>query len=304
MAVQAPTVRRVIGTLSQSQLLKVKSYSEKNRFCHSWYWHGPEGNIGMDYKTIRLEEFQTKACGAAVAFGVEPSTEVDSFWGAKVDENLMNAMAHVSAASGGDVGTVNYILEYTELSHEEFVSIIDDALNASNIPAVDELPREIHARFLDKSNWGFLDHMNRRPPVSRSMHQVPTVRKLLSALSKKQLARILKYSVDEIFHHGWYYFGPEGDVGVLSDEDRFCKEGCGDPLAIAFELTPSRDEKSWRGAKLDERFVEAMRFWAKYAGGEKGMEEYVVELNSLSSKELERLIRSVAAEALGSDGST
>lgn len=298
MAVEAITVRRVIGKLSESQLQKLKSYSDTNKFCHSWYFYGPEGAIGMDYKTIQLDQFQTMACAAALAFDVAPSTEPESFWGAKVDQNLMEAMAHVSEASGGDVGTVNYILEYTELSHDELVSIIDDALNGTNIPASDELPRTIHERFLDKRSWGFLDHMNTSPPDSRSMHQAPTVRRILSALSKKQLGRLLKYSVDQTFHHGWYWFGPEGDVGVLSDEERFSKEGSGDPIAVAFELTPSRDEKSWRGCRLDDRFIDALKFWAKHADGEKGMEEYVVELNALSSEELEQMIRIAAAEAL------
>ena len=299
MDVEAPTVRRVIGKLSESQLQKIKSYAKTNTFSHSWYWHGPEGAIGMNYKSNQLDQLVTlKACGAAVAFDVAPSVEPGNFWGAKVDQNLMDAMAHVSEASGGDVGTVNYILEYSELSHDELVSIVDDALNGTNSLASDDIPESIHERFLDRSSWGFLDHMNRRPPDSKSMHQTPTVRRILSALSKKQLGRLLKYSVEEQFHHGWYWFGPEGTVGVISDEERFSKEGSGDPIAVAFELTPSRDEKSWRGCKLDDRFIDALEFWSKHAGGEKGMEDYVVELNALSSKELVKMIRSVAAEAL------
>ena len=160
MVVEAPTVRRVIGKLSESQLRKLKSYSDTNKLCQSWYWYGPEGAIGMDYKTIDLNQFETKACGVAAAFDVEHSAEPGNFWGAKVDQKLMDAMAHVSEASGGDVGTVNYILEYTELSHDELVSIIDDALKGKSIPASDELPAKIHERFLDKRSWGFLDHMN------------------------------------------------------------------------------------------------------------------------------------------------
>lgn len=298
MDVKAPTVRRVIGKLTVPQLRKMKKYSETSTFSQSWYWHGPEGAIGMDYKTIHLEQYETKACGVAVAFDVAHSSDPGSFWGAKVDQNLMDAMAHVSEASGGDVGTVNYILEYTELSHEEFVSIIDEALNGNIDLTSETLPKSIHKRFLDKRSWGFLDHMSAKPPELKSMHQAPTIRKILSALSKEQLARLLKYSVDQPFHHGWYWFGPEGNVGVVSDDDRFCKDGCGDPIAVAFELTPSRDEKSWRGCRLDDKFIAALEFWAEHSGGEKGMEEYVVELNALSSEELGRLIRSVAAEAL------
>ncbi|NJL26883.1 MAG: hypothetical protein HC897_02865 [Thermoanaerobaculia bacterium] len=49
---------------------------------------------------------------------------------------------------------------------------------------------------------------------------------------------------------------------------------------------------------MDERFIGALEFWSLHAGGERGMEEYVVELNALSSEELEKMIRSVAAEAL------
>ena len=101
------------------------------------------------------------------------------------------------------------------------------------------------------------------------MHQAPTVRRIISALSKEQLARLLKYSVEQPFHHGWYWFGPEGDVGVLSDDERFCKEGCGDPIAVAFELTPSRDKKSWRGCKLDDKFIEALEFWSTHAVAKK-----------------------------------
>lgn len=121
MKLNAPTVRRVLGTLSKTQLEKVKSYAETSTFSHSWYWHGPEGATGMNYKEIDIGDFETKACAAAVAFAVAPSEEPGNFWGAKVDQGLMDAMAHVSEASGGDVGSVNYILEYTELSHGELV---------------------------------------------------------------------------------------------------------------------------------------------------------------------------------------
>ncbi len=120
----------------------------------------------------------------------------------------------------------------------------------------------------------------------------------MSALSEKQLGRLLKYSIEQLFHHGWYWFGPEGTVGVVSDEERFCKADWGDPISVAFKLTPSRDKKSWRGCKLDDRFIDALEFWSLHAGGEKGMEKYVVELNALSSAELDKMIRSVAAEAL------
>jgi len=296
MDVKAPTVRRVIGKLSKPQLQKIKSYAETSPFSHGWYWHGPAGAVGMDYKTVQVGTFAECACAAAVAFSVAPSSDSGGFWGAKVDQNLMDAMAHISEASGGDVGTVNFILEMSELSHDELVSIVDDALTGTNIPAGDELPKKIDERFLD--NWGFVDHMNAGPPPSISMHEAPTVRRILSALSQEQLARLLKYSVDQIFHHGWYWFGPEGSVGVRSDEDRFRKEGCGDPIAVAFELTPSRDENSWRGCNLDDNFIEALKFWSKHAGGEKGMEDYVLELNGLSSEELEKMVRIAAAEAL------
>ena len=288
MDIKAPTVRRVIGKLSESQLQKVKNYSETNKFSHSWYWFGPEGDTGMNYKTLQFGdgEMFKRRCVLAAAFDVNRSTESGHFWGAKVDENLMSAMEHLSEASGGDAGSINFILELSKLTHEEVVSIVDDSLNGTNSPTdggVESVHEEVYER---------------NPPALKRMSQVPTVRKVLSALSKNQLGRLLKYSIEKPFHHGWYWFGPEGNVGVVSDEERFCREGCGDPVSVAFELTPSRDKKSWRGCKLDDRFIEALEFWSIHAGGEKGMEEYVVELNSLSSEELEKMIRSVAAEAL------
>ena len=288
MDAKAPTVRRVLGKLSASQLQKVKNYSETGKFSHSWYWHGPEGNTGMNYRTRQFGEGEfTRMCALAVAFDVKRSTEPGHFWGAKVDENLMSAMTHLSEASGGDGGSINFILELSKLTHEELVSIVDDSLNGTNSLTDGDVVQSVHEEVLDRS-----------PPALKSMNQAPTVRKILSALSKKQLGRILKYSIEKQFHHGWYWFGPEGDVGVVSDEERFCRKGCGDPISVAFELTPSRDKESWRGCKLDDRFIEALEFWSKHAGGEIGMEDYVVELNSLSSQELEKMIRSVAAEAL------
>ena len=294
METNAPTVRHVLGKLSKSQLKKVKSYSESNKFSQSWYWHGPEGDKGMDYKSLKIEELgeAARACALAVAFDVNSSTRPGNFWGAKVDENLMSAMEHLSEASGGDVGTVNYILELSKLSHDELVSIIDDSLNDTSNLDAHTLPDFVHREHLQQV---FLD---RSAPDIKHMSQAPTVRKILSAFSKKQLGKLLKYSIGESFHHGWYWFGPEGNVGVVSNEERFVKEGCGDPIAVAFELTPSRDATSWRGCRLDKNFMEALEFWAKHAGEESGMEEYVVELNSLSSEELDRMIRGAAAEAL------
>ncbi len=289
MDVEAPTVRRVIGKLSASKLKRVKSYSKTNKFSHSWYWYGPEGDGGMNYKTLEFgvgEQFQL-ACPMAVAFDVTSSVEPGHFWGAKVGQELMNAMEHLSEASGGDVGSVNYILELSKLSHEELVSIVDDSLNGTKSLTNDDIAESVHEEFLDRTS-----------PELKSMDQAPKVRKVLSALSQKQLSRLLKYSIEQPFHHGWYWFGPEGSVGVVSDEERFCREGWGDPISVAFELTPSRDEKSWRGCRLDDRFISALEFWSLHAGGEKGMEEYVFELNALSSEELGKMIRSVAAEAL------
>lgn len=243
----------------------------------------------MDFKNadVALAAALTCNCVLALAFNVGRSSEPGNFWGAKVDDNLMRAMGHLSEASGGDVGSVNFILEMSKLSHDELVSIVDDSLSsAANLQAY-VLPQTVHDEFLD-----------RKPPLLKSQEQAPTVRRVLSALSDQQLARLLRYSLDRPFHHGWYWFGPEGAVGVISDDERFSREGLGDPVAIAFDLTPSRDATSWRGCKLDDKFVEALAFWAKHAGGEVGMEDYVTELNSLSSAELDRLIRSIAADAL------
>ncbi|NJL26882.1 MAG: hypothetical protein HC897_02860 [Thermoanaerobaculia bacterium] len=216
MYVEAPTVRRVIGKLSPAQLKKVKSYAEANKFSHSWYWYGPEGDVGMNYKTLELgdgELFQqARACALAVAFDVRPSVEPGHFWGAKVGQDLMNAMEHLSEASGGDVGTVNYILELSKLSHEELVSIVDDSLNRAKSLTSDDIEESVHEEFLDRT-----------PPDLISMDHAPTVRRVLSALSNEQLGRLLKYSIEQPFHHGWYWFGPEGAVGIDSDEERFCR---------------------------------------------------------------------------------
>lgn len=287
--VYAPTVRHVLGKLTHDQLRKAKEYSRTNKFSHSWYWHGPAGDGGMDFKKAALapEAALTCNCVLAAAFNVARSIEPGNFWGAKVDDNLMRAMGHLSEASGGDVGSVNFILEMSKLSHDELVSILDDSLSSEANLREHVLPQTVHDEFL-----------NRKPPQLKSQEQAPTVRRVLSALSDQQLARLLRHSLERPFHHGWYWFGPEGAVGVVSDDERFSKEGLGDPVAVAFDLTPSRDATSWRGCKLDDKFVEALAFWAKHAGGEVGMEDYVTELNSLSSAELDRLIRSIAADAL------
>jgi len=289
MDVEAPTVRRVIEKLSVSQLRKIRQHADANKFSHSWYWHGPEGDVGMNYRTLEFGDGQLlqRACVLAVAFDVPPSGEPGHFWGAKVGRNLLNAMEHLSEASGSDAGSVNYILELSKLSHEELVSIVDDSLNGVKNLTSSDVAENVHKEIFDRT-----------PPDLKSMNQAPRVRSVLSALSKEQLGRLLRYSIEHKFHHGWYWFGPEGAVGVVSDEERFCREGWGDPLAVAFQLTPSRDRRSWRGCKLDDKFVDALEFWALHAGGEKGMEEYVLELNALGSEELDKLIRTVAAEAL------
>ncbi len=152
MDVEAPTVRRVIGKLCASQLQRVKSYAEINKFSHSWYWYGPAGAVGMNYKTPEFgdgERFDRK-CALAVAFDVTRSVKPGHFWGAKVDRNLMNAMEHLSEASGGDVGSVNYILELSKLSHEKLVSIVDDSLNGTKSLTNDDIAESVHEEFLDR----------------------------------------------------------------------------------------------------------------------------------------------------------
>lgn len=288
MVLNAPTVRRVLGRLSTPQLRKVKDYSDTRRFSHSWYWHGPEGNVGMDYRNPQIASLQASAmCALAVAFDVDRSTEPGNFWGAKVNQNLMGAMEHLSEASGGDASTVNYIHELSELTHEELVSIIDDSLNGKTSLAEIDVPDTLYEEYFDRSVL----------PL-RTMDQAPTLRKILTAMTNEQLSKLLIYSNEKPFHHGWYWFGPEGVVGIDSDEARFSREGCGDPISVAFGLTPSRDAKSWRGCRLDTSFIAALEFWALHSGGESGMEDYVLELNSISSEELGKLIRSVVAEAL------
>jgi hypothetical protein len=290
MKVKAPTVRHVLGKLSKSQLEKIKIYAKTNKFSHSWYWHGPEGSAGMDFRGRRLRASSALAdcaCALAVAFNVDRSTQAGNFWGAEVNGKLTKAMGHLSESSGGDVGTVNYILELSKISHDDLVSIVDDSLSGDR--NLDDIPlaTSVHEAVLE-----------RKPPRLRSMEQAPMLKKVLSALPNKQLGAILRYSNESSFHHGWYWFGPEGAVGITSKEERFAKKGPGDPIAIAFGLTPSRSPTSWRGCELNDNFRRALKFWATHSGSEAGMEDYVTDLNALSSDELNRLVRTVAAEAL------
>lgn len=231
-------------------------------------------------------------CVLAVAFDVNKSVQPGHFWGAKIDKNLLNAMEHLSEYSGGDIGSVNYILELSKLSHSELVSIVDESLSkplslTKSFPNNKEVIETKYEIFLDKTQ-----------PVLKTMEQAPVVKQILAAMTKEQLAKLLKYSVKQPFHHGWYWFGPEGDLGIHSNEDRFSKEGLGDPIAIAFDLNPSRDKNSWRGCRLDDNFMKALEFWSVNSGDEGGMDQYVVELNSLSSEELDKMIKDVVADAL------
>ena len=287
--VNVPTVRNVVNNLSKSQLRKMLEYSENKEFSHSWYWHGPAGSEGMNFRDFESNQYVSarRVCGLAVAFDVNQSTDPGNFWGAKVDENLMNAMEHLSEYSGGDIGSANFVLELSKLSHSEFVSIIKEALEN---PQKSITPN--NKKLIDSKYEIFFD---RTQPKLKGKDKAPIMNKILSAMTKKQLLKLIEYSSKQPFHHGWYWFGPEGDLGIDSKEDRFSKKGLGDPIAVAFDLNPSRDKKSWRGCKLDDNFMKALEFWSLNSGGESGMEEYVVELNSLSTEELNSMIKEIAA---------
>ncbi len=232
----------------------------------------------MGFKQNDSRFNKSEYCPLAVAFDVGPSHERGSWWGAKVDEKLMDATIHLSKYSGGEAGMVHFIHELGNLSHENLVDVIDDSIENGPTSA-DTLPSDVDVKLV----------FQEAPPLM-AFDEASMVKKVLGALDFDQLKLLKNYYKEKPFHHGWYWHGPEGSMGIKSFDERFSRPDCGCPLAIAFGVERSHEEGSWWGAKPDSKLASAVRHLSFNAGSERGMDLYIEQLSALDSPSLAKII--------------
>mgnify|MGYP000369978488 CR=1 FL=1 len=67
--------------------------------------------------------------------------------------------------------------------------------------------------------------------------KVPIVAKILDNLSPEQLKKVHAYAQKKPFSHGYYWYGPEGELGIKTQDSRFSSLGnCACVLAVAFDV--------------------------------------------------------------------
>ena len=121
--------------------------------------------------------------------------------------------------------------------------------------------------------------------------KAPTVAKVLSNLPLDKLKKVNAYAkTGKPFNHGFYWHSPEGVLGVQGGDVRFSSSNCACMLSVAFDVTPDRSATGWFGAKTDEKLLDALKFFAATAGGEKGMHDFVVELKTLETSEVKQMV--------------
>ena len=276
LELKAPTVWNVLTDLPSLHMGQLQEYAQLKTFNHGSYWHGPEGHLGAKADDDRFQ--MVAPCPLAVAFGVSADRTASGWWGATVDDNLFTALQFLNESAGGEEGIDTFLGELYGLDSMELKNMIEKAYEELEYNTLG--PLELYAAKAAAAPHSEVFMATRGTIAMPTVANAPTVSKVLGKMSPQHFERLQAYSEVKPFNHGvhWHRYVPE--YGIISD-----------PISVAFGVAADLSESGWWGARVDGNLYSALKFFVESAGGETGIEQFLVEMNGLGTNEMAEMIK-------------